>query len=719
MKEGWSEATAKCHRSITNDPSAAPSLFATPPHSELDATLGNFIGSNKSQWKGVSEAFEGRIGEVERMQTTIATEVASVRTGLEGLLGGGIGGVALEKSKFADAIFAKVEKMFEDRVGVVLEKILTDKAQKDKREEEVGGGSLRLELESCKKELARVGEELGKVKSGFKGDIERISVKADRNGKSIEDLAELNISDKDGASENDLALLKTEISSLEDTVKGLGEEIEGDRERSRAGQKTIGHAMVEMKEGVESVKSMLMQRGQEIEGIVREVKVLKDNEKKWMLGLGAVEKLGKLEKKLEVEKTGGGEAERTGAEAASERSELRTDGPYNKLILFLATSAVLDLALKKVADQMDKMSMTVSKLSVGMGREETERKESLEEVGLDLGVLKLKLGDVETGVGGYGGRIRVVEEEINVLKRKAAEVAVAEKKGAAVEKKKAHTVDDKLSVLQKRAAPSSPGRVLELSKNDDINDSFESDADELIHAANVERERKVGQKEEQAGLKSDVPVRKPKQVEEKPEAVKDEDDDFVTSCTSAPILGPLSSNYEVIEDIGFHRKSSIIGLGMVGGGDEASKVPRVGDRVKARWKGLRSWFKGVCIAVNDKNAEGGGGVMTWNVQYDDGAIDKFVKKDFIILDEDFYKGEGGKGGGSKKKDESASEGTTNAERKEKDELGESVKVMFPDHEFVKKWDAWHVREWIKSIVKVSLGGGGGGRWGNVMRMCLF
>ena len=142
--------------------------------SELDATLGNFIGSNKSQWKGVTEAFEGRMGDMERMQTTIAKEVASVRTSVEGLLGGGVGGVALEKSKFADAIFAKVEKMFEDRVGVVLEKILADKAVKDRREEEAGGGGAKVGVGGSQEEAGgrrgRTRQDSGGLLEGYRED---------------------------------------------------------------------------------------------------------------------------------------------------------------------------------------------------------------------------------------------------------------------------------------------------------------------------------------------------------------------------------------------------------------------------------------------------------------------------------------------------------------------------------------------------------------------
>ena len=83
--------------------------------------------------------------------------------------------------------------------------------------------------------------------------------------------------------------------------------------------------------------------------------------------------------------------------------------------------------------------------------------------------------------------------------------------------------------------------------------------------------------------------------------------------------------------------------------------------------------------------------MTWNVQYDDGAIDKFVKKDFIVLDGDYYEGTGkgkGKVGGV---------GGTGGE---KEELKESTKIMFPEHALVMKWDAVHVKAWITNIVKL-------------------
>ncbi|GMH69500.1 hypothetical protein TrRE_jg11068 [Triparma retinervis] len=580
---------------------------------ELDATLGNFVGSNKAQWKGVAEAFEGRMGDMERMQTTIAKEVA--------------------------------------------------------------------ELEEVKRKLAVVSEGLGKTQADFSKDISLIGVKADRNGAAISDLAELNISDKGGVGEEAVAALKDEIAALEDSVKTLGEDIEGDRERSRAGQKTIGSAMVQMKESVEDVKNLLKQRGQEIEGIVKEVKGIKDNEKKWMLGLGAVEKLGKLEKKLEVEKRGG------------------------------------DLALKKVGEQLDKLSMTVNKMGGGMEREETERKEGLEEVGLDLGVLKLKLGDLEGGVGGQGGRIRILEEEVRGLK----------KAGVGGGKKAGMTVDDKLSALQARAGGkvSSPGRRVEemVAAGDDVNDSFESDADEMVHKANVEREREgagvglgagVGAG---PGLKSVVPVRKPKVESEVAVAVdeeevvtsedeeeEEEEEEFETFCATNPVPGPISVNTcDIVEDIVFHRKSSIVGVAGGAAASSVSSVPRVGDRVKARWKGLRSWFKGVCIAVNDRNAEGGGGVMTWNVQYDDGAIDKFVKKDFVVLDGDYYEGKGkgkGKGGGGGGAGAGAGVGAGGGKGGEKEELEGSTKIMFPAHALVMKWDAAHVRSWITNVVKL-------------------
>ena len=75
---------------------------------------------------------------------------------------------------------------------------------------------------------------------------------------------------------------------------------------------------------------------------------------------------------------------------------------------------------------------------------------------------------------------------------------------------------------------------------------------------------------------------------------------------------------------------------------DLSQYPRQGDRIKARWKGLRSWFKGVCLSVNIPEI-GSGDAITFHVQYDDGGIEKFVRSDWIQIDTDAV------GGGSRER----------------------------------------------------------------------
>jgi len=67
---------------------------------------------------------------------------------------------------------------------------------------------------------------------------------------------------------------------------------------------------------------------------------------------------------------------------------------------------------------------------------------------------------------------------------------------------------------------------------------------------------------------------------------------------------------------------------------------REGDRIKARWKGLTSYFKGHVLNVNnhvdydnvdDNHVESSQQRITYDVKYDDGGIERNVKPDHIML----------------------------------------------------------------------------------------
>jgi hypothetical protein len=110
------------------------------------------------------------------------------------------------------------------------------------------------------------------------------------------------------------------------------------------------------------------------------------------------------------------------------------------------------------------------------------------------------------------------------------------------------------------------------------------------------------------------------------------------------------------------------------------------------------------------------------VQYDDGGIEKFVRRDYICLDEDEGKKKGAgvkstpavpaaaaakttPSSAANKSDTKPPRRTlTQAERQqeedEKERLAASVKLKFPSQIFVRQWSAGQVQEWITNHVKL-------------------
>ncbi|GMH95132.1 hypothetical protein TL16_g13084 [Triparma laevis f. inornata] len=630
--------------------------------SEMEGQLGVIKGVNKSMYKGMREAIEERVGEGERMQAVIAKEVASVRNGVE--RGLGIVGEAkvcvLEESELGIAILSRVEKMIEERVGKALEQATTKTSPLN----QITDSQIHSDVEQMKRQMAQTQKQC-------EDGISRLSNKCESNSATITELTTLtaassnsevsrkaHLAAMDEASElkEKLKQMQTDMADVQEALQNLSEEVESDRIKAKGGQKTIGAAMVDLKDNVDSVRSIMEEKDKEIDELKEEIKSLKES-----ASGGSVKKIFVDLEKLEKRIGEGSRAER--------------------------------LREAKIAGQMDKISKNVEKVEAAMG-------EGLEEVGLEMGVLKLKVGDVESSFGGVGGRIRVVEEEITVLKKKVKENQTTGQK----------------SNNNKPAQPPPPNP---------LDDSFASDDDESVEIMNVKREM---------GTVSSVPIKKPAA---KPEPEEDSSFDFegITFDISVAIPRPIkSSDFDVVESVFSPQSQNPTKA------DEAGKAPRQGDRVKARWKGLRNWFKGVCIAVNDKTVEGGGGAITWNVQYDDGVVDKFVKRDFIQLDEEFYEGDDGKKkAGDRKSPEPekpketeketrvdpprspiarrASKGMPSGRRssgskpdlseiqkaemeEEAQALEDSTKMPFPSQIFVMRWSAAQVKSWIVNVVKM-------------------
>jgi len=325
---------------------------------------------------------------------------------------------------------------------------------------------------------------------------------------------------------------------------------------------------------------------------------------------------------------------------------------------------LLDEDVKKAKKFEDRVLRVEQRLVVEGG----ERREQVEGVELELGVLRLKGGEVESKFVQIGGRIRILEEEVEEVRGGADavkdEVDKLTKKSEAAE-----------AAVAAAAAAQSKGRMNVLTQlkkedtlNKSVNDSFEEEEDATVEAKNLERENASKR------FASSVPVR-PMRVpdnkdsavdegesvgsEEETESESEEEDDFRFECTSVPIRGALrSSECDVLESV--EGKAKAAAAAESGGGEE--KAPRVGDRVKARWKGLRSWFKGVCISVNGREEEGSNGQITFHVQYDDGGIEKFVRRDYVMLDEDELKKKGGKEKGGEEKGEKEKGGEEKGEK---------------------------------------------------------
>ncbi|GMH90719.1 hypothetical protein TrVE_jg5987 [Triparma verrucosa] len=637
--------------------------------SEVDGKFSVFKGQNKSVISEMHRSIDDRVNESDKAQEIIATELKGVREKVERGLGYDKGVLRLEESELGGEIMKKVERIIEERVEKALGSVMLARSKESPE-------GVRKEVEELKetvKALKREGEERAeRVERKVESANAAIAALAEQtqNKDEEEEKKHLQQQQKHQQSEEarelkeELKQTQTEMADVQEALQILSEEVEGDRVKAKVGQKTIGTAMVDLKESVDNVRELMEVKDKEVDSMKEEVKNLKEAVKKSDESSGSIKKI-----LLDLEKL----EKRIGEGSRAER-----------------------LREAKIAGQMDKISKSVQKVEAAMD-------ERLEEDSLEMGMLKLKVGDIETNFGGVGGRIRVVEEEITVLKKKVKEVQSNAPKSAP-------------KPAPKPAPPPPPPP---------LDDSFESDDNESVKIMNVKREM------------GSVPIKKPQPPPAAAAAaVIEEGDSFdfegITFEVGVAIPRPIkSSDFDVVETVFSQEASSSSSLLKA---DDAGKAPRQGDRVKARWKGLRSWFKGVCIAVNDKNVEGGGGVITWDVQYDDGAIDKFMKRDFIMLDEEFYEGDKkaptkeqpkkaqepekvepprspirrssstGAPGAYRRPSSAAKPDLTEIQKAEMEEeakaLEDSTKMAFPSQIFVMRWSAAQVRSWIVNVVKM-------------------
>ena len=258
-------------------------------------------------------------------------------------------------------------------------------------------------------------------------------------------------------------------------------------------------------------------------------------------------------------------------------------------------------------------------------------------------------------------------------------------------------------------------------EDDDDDDSFEAEPDSRPTRGRISNEECDAVEEvEKPVAVATAPAAggkkvSPKKASPKKVASGGAPSSVTNAATKAGVGGLPASSAAVFE----RQRSGSLTLG-VPPAEAAQIPPKAGERVKARWRGGRSWFKGVCLGVNDKNAEGGGGQVTFHVQYDDMSFEKFVRKDYIVLDEEAIAAVAAAAAavaaaaapatktaaaaaaakapaGPPARDQSAAERDKAEEEKQ---LADSTQLRFPSQIFVRRWRPEHVRDWLLKHVRL-------------------